>query len=109
MAGAPPPAAQLTCDCFCLLTSDAAGHLQWRQALPAAVRPGRGQAEALLRGVRRRAGAGVRRRGGHAHHGRARGGQRGSEGDAQLDLGMHPQEAPGSSLLSRHTLDLTFH
>ncbi|KAF6739490.1 DNA ligase 3 [Oryzias melastigma] len=46
-----------------------------------------------------RPGGGLRGRLRHAHAGPARRGQPGSEGVAQLDLGMHPEEARGAALL----------
>lgn len=79
--------------------ADAAGHLWWGEALPARLHPGRRQTPEVLRGVRRRPGGGLRRRLRHAHAGPTRRGQPGSEGVAQLDLGMHPEEARVAPML----------
>lgn len=88
-------------------SADAAGHLHRGQALPALLRAGLRQAAALLCGVRRRPGCGLRRRHGHAHAGRARGEQPGPAGVARLDLAVYPQEASRSALLATPVDKLT--
>lgn len=83
--------------------SDAAGHLQRREALPARLGARLRQTETVLCGVRWWRGPRLWRRLGHTHAGWARRRQPGPEGVAQLDLGVHPQTASCTSLLiTRH-------
>lgn len=88
-------------------SADAAGHLHRSQALPAVLRAGLRQAAALLCGVWRGPGSGLRRQHGHTHAGRARGEQPGPAGVAWLDLAVHPQEASCSALLATPVDKLT--
>lgn len=83
------------------LSADSAGHLQWGEALPARLHAGLWQTAAVLRGVRRRPGGGLRGRLGHAHAGRTRRRQPGPESDVRLDLGVYPEEARRPALLMR--------
>lgn len=82
---------------------DTVGHLQRGEALHAPLAAGLRQTEALLCGVRRRPGAGLRHLLCHTHSGWPWRGQPGPESHAQLDLGMYPQEACRTSLLITKT------
>lgn len=85
---------------ICIPAVDAAGHLQWGEAFPAGLCTGLWQTEALLCGVRRRPRSGLWHRLSHTYAGWTWRGRPSPESLTQLDLGVYPQEACRTSLLT---------
>lgn len=88
--------------------ADAAGHLQRGQALPARFRAGLWQTAEVLCGVWRRPRSRLRRRVSHAHASWTRRGRPRPESVPGLDLGVYPEEACHTALLTtnKYTLKL---